>query len=79
MQWIPILEEYSPELIDIQGSKNIAADVWSGLDIVDTPNHVKIILNLSMGQKMQTFHTLQIIKLLCEINRKIKIEKNRTE
>ena len=41
MQWRLILEEYSPELIYIQGSKNIAADALSRLDIVDTPNPVK--------------------------------------
>ena len=38
MRWRLILEEYSPELIYIQGSKNITVDVWSRLDIVDTPN-----------------------------------------
>ena len=36
-----ILEENSPELIYIQGCKNIAADALSRLDIVDTPNPVK--------------------------------------
>ena len=36
-----ILEEYSPELIYIQGSKNITADALSKLDIVDTPNPVE--------------------------------------
>ena len=47
MQWRLIFEEYSPELIYIQGSKNIAADVLSRLDI--------------MGYKMKTFHTLLTI------------------
>ena len=32
---------YSPELIYIKGSKNIATDALSRLDIVDTPNPVK--------------------------------------
>ena len=41
MRWRLILEEYSPELIYIQGSKNIAADALSRLDIVDTTNPVK--------------------------------------
>ena len=41
MQWRYILEEYNPELINIQGSKNIAADVLCRLDIVDNPNPVK--------------------------------------
>ena len=38
MQWRLNLEECSPELIYIQGSKNIAADASSRLNIVDTPN-----------------------------------------
>ena len=41
MQWRFIPEEYSPELIYIQGSKNIAPDALSRLDIVDTPNLIK--------------------------------------
>ena len=40
-QWELILEEYSPELIYIQGFKNTAADALSRLDIVDTPNPIK--------------------------------------
>ena len=34
-------EEYSPELIYIQGSKNIAVGALSRLDKVDTPNPVQ--------------------------------------
>ena len=46
MQWRLILKEYSPELIYIQGSQNIAADTLSRLDIIDTPNiRLEIILN----------------------------------
>ena len=41
MRWRLILEGYSPELIYIQGSKNVAADALSRLDTVDTPNPVK--------------------------------------
>ena len=41
MRWRLILEEYGPELIYIQGSKNIAAATLSRLDIVDTPNPVE--------------------------------------
>ena len=41
IQWRLILEECSPELFYIQGSKHIAADAISRLDIVDTPNPVK--------------------------------------
>ena len=36
LRWRLILEEYNPELLYIQGSKNIAADALSRLDIVDT-------------------------------------------
>ena len=38
MRWRLILEEHNPELIYIQGSKNIAADALSRLGIVDTNN-----------------------------------------
>ena len=41
MRWRLILEEYNPEIIYIQGSKNIAADVLIRLDIVDTNNPIK--------------------------------------
>ena len=41
MQWRLILEEYSPELIYSQGSKNIAADALSRLDTVYNPNPIK--------------------------------------
>ena len=40
IQWRLILDEYSPESIYVQGSKNVAADAFSRLDIVDTPNPV---------------------------------------
>ena len=40
MQW-SLLEEYNPELIYIQVSKNIAVDVLSRLYIADAPNLVK--------------------------------------
>ena len=41
MKWWLILEEYNPELIYIQDSKNITADALSRLDIVDTNNLIK--------------------------------------
>ena len=41
MRWRLILEEYNPELIYIQGSKNIAADVLSRLDMVDANYPIK--------------------------------------
>ena len=40
MRWKLIVEEYNPELIYTQGSKNIAADALSVLDIVDTNNPI---------------------------------------
>ena len=41
MKWRLILEEYNPGLIYIQGSKNIAADALSRLDIKNTNNLIK--------------------------------------
>ena len=41
MKWRFFLEEYNSELIYIRGSKNIAADALSRLDIVDTNNPIK--------------------------------------
>ena len=40
MQWRLIFEEYSPELIYIQGFKNVAADALSRLDTLDNSNPV---------------------------------------
>ena len=40
MRWRLILEEYTLELIYIQGFKNIAADALSSLDIVDINNPI---------------------------------------
>ena len=47
MRWRLILEDYNPELIIIQGSKNITADALSRLDIVDTNNLSKPNMSLS--------------------------------
>ena len=38
MRWRLILEEFSPELIYIKGSKNIVADALSRLDKIDNLN-----------------------------------------
>ena len=38
MHWRLVLEEYGPELIYVQGSKNIAANTLSRLDKVGTFN-----------------------------------------
>ena len=38
MRWRLILEEYNPELLYIQGSKNIEADALNRVDVVDTNN-----------------------------------------
>ena len=46
IHWRFILEQYSPKLLHIQGSNNIAAEALSRLDKVDTSNPVEIILNL---------------------------------
>ena len=49
MQWRLNLEEYSLELIYIQGSKNATADALSRLDIVHTPNPVQNIFKSING------------------------------
>ena len=36
-----ILENYSPELIFIQGSKNVSVDLLRRLDILGTPNPIE--------------------------------------
>ena len=41
MRWRLILEEYNPDLIYNQDSKNIAADALSRLDTVDINNPIK--------------------------------------
>ena len=41
MRWRLIWKEYKPELIYIQGSKNIAANALRTLDIVDPNNPIK--------------------------------------
>ena len=41
MRWRCFLDEYNPELIYIQDSKNIAADALSRLDIVETNNSIE--------------------------------------
>ena len=43
-------EKYIPEFIYIQGSKNIAADALSRLDIVDTNNPIKLNMSLLAEQ-----------------------------
>ena len=70
-----MLEEYSPKLIYVEGSKNVTVDTLSILDIVDTldpaKNNIKS-LNEHYGLEDKDFHALLIIKPLCKINRKIK-------
>ena len=73
MQWRFILKEYSPKMIYIQGSKNTAVDALSRLDIADTPNPVQNNIKTVNEHYMKTFYIILIIKLLCKINRKIKI------
>ena len=77
MQWIPILEEYSPELIDIQGSKNIAADVWSRLDVIDTQNlyqnDIKSVYEYNGSENADILHLSTKYKTIMQN------DKNRTE
>ena len=50
MRWGLILEEFSPELIYIKGSKNIVGDALSRLDKIDNVNNTKsnpIIIKLN--------------------------------
>ena len=46
MRWRVILEEYNPELIYLEGSKNIVADACSRLDIVGIHNPFKLRMSL---------------------------------
>ena len=41
MRWRLILEEYSPELVYIKGTKNIPTDALSRLDLVTDPEPIK--------------------------------------
>ena len=50
MRWRLIIEEFSPELIYIQGERNIVADALSRLDIVDKE------YEFSDTQKLETFY-----------------------
>ena len=45
MRWRLILEEYNPELIYIQGSKNITANALSRLDVVGTNNPIQLYMS----------------------------------
>ena len=56
MRWRLILEEYNPELIYIQGSKNIAADVISRFDIVGTNNQIKPNISEFSLEKEDVLH-----------------------
>ena len=50
MRWRLIIEEFSPELVYIQGERNIVADALSRLDIVDKE------YEFSDTQKLETFY-----------------------
>ena len=58
MRWRPIVEEYNPELIYIQGPNNIAADELSRSDIVDTNNPIKP----NISSLAEHFSYIQFIK-----------------
>ena len=51
MRWRLIIEEFSPELVYIQGETNIVADALSRLDIIDDVDY-----NLSDTQNLDTFY-----------------------
>ena len=75
MRWRLIFEEYNPELIYIQGSKNIAAEVLSRLDIVDALNPVKnniISLNEYYWLEVEVILHPTNYKTIMLINRKTK-------
>ena len=76
MRWRLILEEYNPELIYIQGAKNVAADSLSRLDIVDINNPVKPNMSslseyFSLEKRM--FYNQLITKLSCNVNKTINL------
>ncbi len=50
MRWRLIIEEFSPELVYIQGERNIVADALSRLDIVNKE------YGFSDTQKLDTFY-----------------------
>ena len=47
MRWQLILEEFSPELIYIKGSKNIVADALSRLDKIDNLDKLDNLDNIT--------------------------------
>ena len=51
MRWRLIIEEFSPELVYIQGETNIVADALSRLEIIDDVDY-----NLSDTQNLDTFY-----------------------
>ena len=51
MRWRLIIEEFSPELVYIQGEINIVADALSRLEIIDDVDY-----NLSDTQNLDTFY-----------------------
>ena len=76
MTWRLILEEYNPEIIYIRGSKHIAADALSRLNIVDTNNPIKT--NMSslaehFSSEKKIFYIQLITKLICNINKTINL------
>ena len=42
MRWRLILEEYSPELVYIQGSNNVAAGALSRLELEENSKQIKL-------------------------------------
>ena len=73
MQCRLILEEYSPEVIYIEGSTIIAADAFSRLDIVDTPNPVKNNIKSVSEYYGLEEEDIKILQLLAKKNMKYKV------
>ena len=59
MRWRLILEEFSPELIYIKGSKNIVADALSRLDKIDNLNNTNPNSNYNKKNKNKVEPTLE--------------------
>ena len=53
MRWQLILEQFSPELIYIKGSKNIVVDARSRLDIIDNLNNTNTYSNNNNDKKFE--------------------------
>ena len=74
MQWRLFLEEYSPELVYIQGSKNVAANALSRLDLDTDTVPVK-----ATEHSMAELFALKEEDILHQDDSQIKIAKERND